>query len=156
MKTKILFVVFLLAAFAAVPAHAQVEYYPDELAYYDAQIAVLLPHLETYQDAYYAANDQYYQALASHSVVPDVPVPPDGLSDAPTDQFVNLAYFWDAAALPDALAWSFRIDTYSGPDGDGYVLVVTTQLNGDVWTRALDYGPESWRGNDWYQIIPEE
>jgi len=154
MKTKILIFTLILLAFGASPVSAEAPASPAALEYYDAQINVLLPRLEAYQADYYAANGFYYQALASNSTAPDVPIPPDGLSNAPSDQAENLAYFWNDAALPSELAWSFRIDTYSGPDGDGYVLVIATELDGGTWMRSINYGPDTWRASEWYQVIP--
>lgn len=151
--------VFLMLAFVTFNARAaraaQVEY-PAELQYYDAQINVLLPRLENFQAQYYAVNGRYYQALESHATAPDVPTLPDGITQSPTDQIENLAYFWEAfAELPDVLAWSFRIDTYSGPNGDGYVLTVLTVVDGVTWTRSINYGPDNWRAADWYALVLE-
>jgi hypothetical protein len=152
MKTKVLIFTLVLLAISVSPARAEAPAFPAALEYYDAQINVLLPRLETYQADYYAANGFYYQALASNSTAPDVPIPPDGLSNAPSDQAENLAYFWNDAALPSELAWSFRIDTYSGEDGDGYVLVVTTDIDGETWTRSINYGPDTSHAAEWYPL----
>lgn len=129
--------------------------YPDELAYTDAQINIMLPRLEAFQSAYYAVNGRYYQALTSNTTAPDVPVVPDGIDISPTDQPETLAFFWNVSALPDTLSWSFSISTYSGPDGDGYVLRVGTVVNGETWMRAINYGPDTYRAADWYRFIPE-
>lgn len=153
MKIKTFTLLFTLLALAAfvTPVSAQQPAEPAALAYYDAQINVLLPRLSAYQLQYFAANGRYYQALESHSTAPDVPLPPDGLSDSPTDQDENLAYFWQTfAGLPSELAWSFKIDTYSGPDGDGYVLTVSTDIDGQIWMRSINHGPDNWRAADWY------
>lgn len=141
----------------SVPVSAQA-YYPPELEYYDAQIEVLMPRLEAFQDTYYAVNGRYYQALQSHTEAPQVPELPDGIDESPTDQEETLAYFWEVfAELPEALAWAFRIDTYSGPAGDGYVLTVLTLTDGELWTRSINHGPaaEDWRASDWSLITFE-
>ena len=157
MKKLFLLTLVLALTLSATPALAQVDAYPAELAYIDAQVNVMLPRLEQYQAQYYNANGMYYQALISHSVAPDVPTPPDGLSASPTDQAENLAYFWQVfATLPDALAWSFSIDTYAGPDGAGYVLNVQTVVNGQTWMRSINYGPDYWRAAEWYLVTPQE
>ncbi len=138
-------------------ASAQVTAFPAELEYYDAQINVLLPRLESFQAQYYNINGRYYQALTSHTSAPDVPTVPDGIQSSPTDQDETLAYFWNSfAALPNQLAWSFSIDTYSGPDGDGYVLNVETVVNGETWRCAINHGPDAWRAADWYLVTPFE
>lgn len=152
--TSVLLLVFVAFNVSNVRA-AQVEY-PAELQYYDAQIDVLLPRLENFQAQYYAVNGRFYQALESHTAAPDVPTLPDGITTSPTDQPEDLAYFWEVfAELPDVLAWSFRIDTYSGPDGDGYVLTVSTLVNGETWQRSVNYGPDTWRAVDWYVLVLE-
>ena len=155
-----LFVLLALVASALVVSNAraaQTFVYPNELAYYDAQINVLLPRLEAFQAQYYAVNGRYYQALTSHTSAPDVPEVPDAINQSPTDQPEDLALFWDTfAELPDVLAWSFRIDTYSGPDGAGYVLTVETVVNGETWRRSVNYGPDTWRAAEWYLVTPFE
>lgn len=145
-------------AFLPVTAHAaQVDQYPAELEYYDAQIDVMLPRLEAFQAQYYGVNGRYYQALESHTTAPDVPTVPDGIYDSPTDQPEDLALFWDSfAALPDVLAWSFRIGAYNGPDGDGFVLTVTTVVDGVTWQRTINQGPDTWRDADWHIYTPAE
>jgi hypothetical protein len=154
-KTIVLSIVMLMLAVSIMPASAaQTPNYPSELSYIDAQINVMLPMLSQFQSVYYSVNGRYYQALDSHSSPPIVPVVPDGITASPTDQEESLVYLWNFASLPDTLAWSFSVSTYSGPDGDGYVLRVETVVNGETWTRAVNYGPDTWRGNDWYQVIP--
>lgn len=149
-----LFVLLSFAFTLAPTAHAaQVDQYPAELQYYDAQIDVMLPRLADFQAQYFAVNARYYQALESHTTAPDVPTVPDGINQAPTDQPEDLALFWQTfAELPEVLAWSFRIDTYSGPDGDGYVLTVSTVVDGITWQRAINHGPDTWRDADWYLV----
>ena len=155
---KILYLIPLLLMLAvgvypATAAQAQANQYPAELAYYDAQIDLLIPHLDDFQYQYYVTNGRYYQALESHATAPDVPTVPDEINASPSDQPESLALFWDTyAALPEVLAWSFRIDTYSGPEGDGYVLTVSTVVNGETWQRSVNYGPDTWRNAGWYKV----
>jgi hypothetical protein len=137
---------------------ADVQQYPAQLEYYDAQINVMLPRLESFQAQYYDINGRYYQALQSHATAPAVPTVPDAITSSPTDQPEDLALFWSAfAELPETLSWSFRIDTYSGPSGDGYVVTVAAIIDDQLWMRAVHYGPaaESWRGFDWTQVTEE-
>jgi hypothetical protein len=163
MKQKFAFTLYFLIGLLAFSATnpmqasaAQTVQYPAELQYYDAQIDLMLPRLEAFQSQYYTVNGRYYQALESHTAAPDVPTLPDGIHNAPTDQPEDLALFWETfAELPDVLAWSFRIDTYSGPEGDGYVLTAETVVNDQTWKRSINYGPDAWRGSDWYLYIPE-
>lgn len=152
--------VLLIASVASNVSALQTDFAgPAELQYYDAQIDILLPRLDAFQSQYYAVNGRYYQALQSHTAAPDVPTVPDGIEEHPTDQPEDLALFWESfAELPEVLAWSFRIDTYASPDGDGYVLTVETVIDGETWTRSVNHGPESedWRGADWYHVTPFE
>lgn len=137
----------------ATAAQAQADQYPAELAYYDAQIDLLIPRLDDFQYQYYVTNGRYYQALESHASAPDVPVVPDGIDQSPTDQLEALAYFWtNVAELPEVLAWAFKVDTYNGPDGEGYVLTVSTVVNGNVWQRSINYGPDVSRNAAWYLV----
>ena len=157
MKQITLFTLLVLLAVSVTPAAAaQVDQYPAELQYYDAQIDLMLPRLAQFQNLYYTVNGRYYQALESHTTAPDVPSLPDGLYTSPTDQPEDLALFWDSfASLPDVLAWSFRIDTYSGPNGDGYVVTLSTVVNDATWKRAVNVGPDTWRAADWYAVTSE-
>jgi hypothetical protein len=158
---KILFVSLslLMLVVSVLPAAqvsaAQVQYYPAQLEYIDAQVNLMLPRLDDFQAEYYAVNGRYYQALQSHTTAPDVPTVPDAIDQSPTDQPEDLALFWDGfAELPDQLGWSFRIDTYASPDGDGYVLTVETVIDYQTWTRSVNHGPasEDWRAAEWYQV----
>jgi hypothetical protein len=138
-------------------APAQQESIPAELAYYDAQINVLTPRLIVFQDQYHSLTGGYFQALESNSTAPAVPVVPDGLSGSPTDQTEDLAYFWtNGAELPEVLAWSFSITTYAGPDGAGYVLTVSTSIEDVTWRKAINFGPEDWRGSSWHPVIASD
>lgn len=154
---KVTLSILLMLALAVTPlaAQAQSVEYPVELEYYDAQIAVFLPRLDDFQYQYHVTNGRYYQALTSHASAPDVPTVPDGIAVSPTDQPETLAYLWQYAGLPDALAWSLRVDTYSGPQGDGYVLSVETVVSGGTWKRSVNFGPDAWRGADWYLVTEE-
>jgi hypothetical protein len=149
--------ILLLALNLSAPAtHALAaaqEYFPDELLYTDAQINIMLPRLEAFQDEYHKVNGRYYQALISNNTAPDVPVVPDGIKSSPTDQPETLAFFWDASSLPDTLAWSFSIDTYAGPDGEGYVLSVYTVVDSETWLRVINYGPDTYRTEEWHYAL---
>ena len=150
MKLK-LFVLLVLTTLllSATPARAAVNV-PPELAYIDAQVEVMAPFLQNFQSRYMQVNGRYYQALFSSSTAPDVPTVPSELHASPTDQPEALAYFWDYASLPTELAWRYSIDTYAGADGAGYVLNAETVIDGTVWRKSLNYGPENDRAADWY------
>lgn len=152
----LLALVVLISATATNAFAATQVFYPAELEYVDAQINVMLPRLDKFQAEYFEINKRYYQALTSTTTVPNVPVVPDQIEVSPTDQVETLAFFWDASSLPDTLAWSFRIDTYSGPDGDGYVLTIATTVKNETWMRVINYGPDTYRAVDWYLVVPFE
>jgi hypothetical protein len=147
-------VIALVSAFAA-PIHVQAdEDLPGQLSYINADLDVFIPLLEDYQDSYYVTNDQYFQSLVSHNTPPSGVTAPDNLDSHPEDQDETLADLWEYASLPDEIAWSFRIDIYSGTGGDGYVLIVETMIDGDTWHREINFGPESYRNMDWFLVTP--
>lgn len=155
-KRYLSILIVALALVMPVPRAVAQDQTPPQLEYIDAQINVLLPRLIDFQKQYRDLTKNYYQALSSTSSIPAVPVSPDGIKGSPTDQQADLAYFWDSeAALPDVLAWSFRIDTYDGPTGPGYVLTVDTQVDGLTYERAINFGPEGWREYWWQMVKPE-
>ena len=125
--------------------------YPEQLKYYDAQIDVLLPYLDQFQQEYFVLYERYYQALISHSQVPETLTTPDKLTYHPTDQAENLAYLWDRSYLPAEIAWAFSIDVYSGPGGDGYVLNIEALVDQVTWIRSINVGPETNRSQGWFE-----
>lgn len=148
-------VIAMASAFAA-PMQVQAEELPGQLAYIDADINVFVPYLEDYQDEYHSIHSHYFQSLASHNTPPSGATAPDNLESHPEDQTEALSELWDYANLPDEIAWSFRVDVYDGPNGDGYVLVVETTVDNNVWHRSINFGPETYRNNDWFELEPFE
>jgi hypothetical protein len=80
---------------------------------------------------------------------------PDGLLGRPTDQSTPLAELWVYSGLPMELSWSFRVDTYDGEQGPGYVLEISTTIDGEVYLRSLNVGPENYRTRNWFKVLPE-
>lgn len=145
--------ILLVLALLALPGHAAAQVVqPAQLAYIDAQVEIFDQRLAAYQAEYVAANGQYYQALASHSVAPASLTAPDDLTAHPTDQEISLAAVWTDTGLPVELGWSFQISTYNGPSGMGYTVTVSTVIDGQTWQRTLNHGPEDWRGTGWYLL----
>jgi hypothetical protein len=143
-----------MLAFSSVSAaYAQGTTPPPQLDYINAELDVFIPRLDAFQAAYYSSNDQYFQALTSHSTVPSGVEPAD-ITTHPTDQDAVLATLWDYTGLPVALNWSLRIDVYDGPDGAGYVLTVSTNVAGDTWITSVNHGPDTWRDTPWYKFDP--
>jgi hypothetical protein len=161
-KLLIVLLVTLMISISAVPAAAapqtQARYVPEGVEYIDAQVQVFIEHLTAFQAAYLAEHGQYYQALQSHNTAPDMLTPPDGLENHPTYQDDDLGVLWTSAALPYELAWSFSVNIYEGPDGQGYVLNVTTILDGHEYGLSANFGPETYRSQDWHEVtnpLPE-
>jgi hypothetical protein len=94
--------------------------------------------------------------LWSHSQAPDhaTPTEPDYLGTGPNDQTETGYNLWLTAGLPVSTTYRIKIDTYRGFVGAGWVLVLETRHQGDLWQRAINQGPDSYRGHDW-QLIPE-
>lgn len=154
-KLFALSLITLLALFStAAPAAASQVQYPAELEYIDAQIAIFLPKLDSFEYQYFTQTGAYWQALQSHDTPPEGVALPDDLNKIPTDGDVSLAVMWDYAALPEQIGWSWRVDTYSGTDGAGYVLNISTTIEGVQWFMSINRGPEQWRGADWYSFQP--
>jgi hypothetical protein len=127
---------------------------PPQLDYVDAQLNVLLPRLVAYQDMYIAQYGGYYQELGSHSLAPTGADDADRLEEHPTDQLTTLERFWSYAGLPESTNFALEITTYEGPDGNGYVLNVSTTVLGVLWHRSINYGPETYREQAWYCVEP--
>ena len=123
----------------------------------DARLATLwtnqvLPR----QAAYFAAHGRYWQGIvttdrinlpntltadaAAAEMVPDK-------TRKPTDQNEN----WTDAGLPleATIPMGLCIDVYDGPLGMGYVGVVVAKHNGTIYSRAQNFGPETWRTLPW-------
>jgi len=64
----------------------------------------------------------------------------------PTDVAEN----WDDAliAAPPA-GYDCWVDVYDGPSGKGYVVWYETTRGADTIRKALNYGPETYREQDW-------
>lgn len=122
----------------------------------DAALGARLPGLMAAQAAYYAANGTYFQGLPTHSEIPadGAELPPDRVDDHPTDQPVS----WSDAAteyslsVPETMGSVLRIDVYDGPGGAGWVTVVETMIDGQLWRRSINFGPEAWRSAAWSPV----
>jgi hypothetical protein len=154
MKRIALSLLLASVLFLAVPVGAQTAR-PSQLDYIDAQLDVFTPRLADFQANYLAANGVYFQALVSHATPPAGVAPADNLYAAPTDQAVALATLWVFADLPAEIGWSYRVDTYYGPDGPGYVLTAEASIDGQRWIRSENYGPDAWRAAPWYPFVDE-
>lgn len=145
--------VLLLLAVTMVPAFAAQDH-PPQLNYVDAQLGIFLSRLDSFQAEYHTAHGRYFQALQSHSQVPDELTASDTLELSPSDQEADLATLWNYSAMPGKIDWAFRVDTYAAPDADGYVVTVLANVKGETWTRSVQTGPEAWRTSEWYLVMP--
>jgi hypothetical protein len=109
------------------------------------------------QAGYFATHGHYAQGLLTHSAPPadGEVVPADRLTDHPTDQ----PYSWADLATTYGLTFpsqpqaAVRVDTYNGPAGQGYVIVVMVEINEVLYQRDINIGPlaertQAWRAMD--------
>lgn len=76
-------------------------------------------------------------------VTPVLNTHPTDQAETWLDQGINLE-----ATIPMAL----RMDCYDGPLGKGYVGTVWGRWNGNTYSRAQQFGPETWRTFAWVQV----
>jgi hypothetical protein len=117
----------------------------------DAKLAELWPVVQTKQAAYLASRGRYWQGIRTIAGNPpeDAAEVAVNLAAKPSYQAESWADF--AIGLPATLGFSLRIDTYSGPQGKGYVGTVEAMKNGVIYDRAANVGPETWRAHPWQQ-----
>lgn len=120
-------------------------------------LANRLPLVTDRQNAYFSAHGRYWQGLRTniadlhYTDTVDAAAPGDNLNSAPTDQIETwLAVLpeLDGVSLP-AVLW---IDTYSGPQGHGWVATVLICHNSICYTRSHNVGPETWRTAAWQAV----
>lgn len=109
--------------------------------------------VQVIQDSYIQSNDGYAQALP---IVSETPADgntkaPDQTTSKPTDQ----AESWEdlATDLPSEVMNRIQIDVYDGPNGKGYVAVLRYIVSGTLYRKDINYGPESYRDEDWQEVI---
>lgn len=47
-----------------------------------------------------------------------------------------------------------RRTEYEGPEGHGWVLRAETVVDGVLYRRAVNVGPEDWRAQEWTEVVP--
>jgi hypothetical protein len=117
----------------------------------DQRLTNLWPTVLAKQQAYLASKGRYFQGLRSSSTIPadGADVPPDNLTAHPHYQ----AESWQSmGGFPATEMSQIECHQYDGPQGKGFVLILTVLLAGQTWRRTVNYGPETWRGTSW-QII---
>lgn len=123
----------------------------------DAFVTNKWPTIVARQENYRTNRGVYWQGLRTHLVEPAHTSSTDGskladqLNAGPSDAFstwANVFPEWLSELLP-ACVW---VDTYGGPDGQGWVFNVLATHNGTRWHRAVNVGPESYRAVAWHQV----
>lgn len=150
MKRLALILAVLLTLALPLAAHAA-----GPLDDIDAEVNGWLPRLAIYQNNYAGQNGRYYQMLWSHTAAPSTPTAPNNLLAHPDDQVATGQSFWLSATMPATPTYRIRVDTYSGPTGAGYVTVLETSINGQSWLKMVNFGPETWRNSDWFNLSDE-
>jgi hypothetical protein len=122
----------------------------------DNRIEPRLETLKNEQAAYLAANGEFWQGLWTHTreLVDGEDVAPDNLDEKPHDRPLAPAWGQYVSLLPPKMRARARIDVYEGPLGRGYVLILEVRINGDLYRKSYNEGPEA-MGHDW-EIIAEE
>ncbi len=115
----------------------------------DGGIANVWPEIVSQQETYLAGHGRYFQGLCTHSTPPadGEPASPDQLNlrpDYQEESWHDVGY--DMANPRVALT----IDQYRGPHGPGYVCSFRVAINGQIWRRQKNVGPETSRDSDWH------
>lgn len=102
-----------------------------------------------YQIAYFEENGRYWQGIRTHEIAPT-----DGRTEVPikTRRPSDQAEDWSAISLPNSMDVALEVHTYDGPNGKGYIIFGECIIDGEVWRRAINFGPETYRDSDWIVI----
>lgn len=117
----------------------------------DARLTATIGQITAAQTAYKNANGKYAQILDTHTAPPEdgVEVAPDRLDTKPHYQQQTARQLAGPLLRASQLS-SLKIDQYRTPDNEfGFVVTLTTKINGEIWTRAVNVGPETWRNKNW-------
>ena len=154
-KTLILLLMIFLTTMIPT-ATAQAQTMPD-FSDIDTEVDTWLNDVMFWQLDYRQNHPAYYQMLWSHADAPDyqTPASPDYLGTGPDDQGETGYNVWLDNNMPGVTAYRLKIDTYKGVNGEGFVVVLETTANGEVWQKAINFGNETYRGHAW-QMIPTE
>ncbi|MCL5264906.1 MAG: hypothetical protein M1343_06910 [Chloroflexi bacterium] len=113
----------------------------------------LLLGLTTVQASYQHQHGRFWQGLRTHAVTPaDGKAATPDTTRKPTDE----AEDWVAAgvALPASMEVAIRVDTYEGPEGQGYVVIGEIEIGSRLLRRCVNVGPEVYRAHDWVDVTP--
>jgi hypothetical protein len=146
---KLLFAPSLLTGLFADPSPV-----PAEV---DDKVALFSGWLVERQREYLSfSRSEFAQMLPSHTVLPTDGSHeyPDGWFAHPTDS----GWSWDdlQAIQFEPLPFAIQIDVYSGLRGPGYVSCFYIGVDGQVWERCVNYGPDGYRSHSWQVWEAEE
>lgn len=124
----------------------------------DAFIAARQATVQTRQENYLTSNGRYWQGLRTHTIDPahttatDGSIVGDRLGLKPTDissTWLDVLPEWLTELFPSCI----RVDSYLGPSGHGWLLILTAAHNGITYLKVINVGPESWRARAWVQNV---
>ena len=125
---------------------------PQILVDLEPLLQTLWTILQNRQNTFKTNKGRYFQGIRTHSgkVVNASDTTCDNLAAKPTDQ----AEAWTAffPAIPSKLPYSVQINIYNSPAGQGYEVVLETEIAGIGWRRVFNFGSETFRAQDWMQI----
>lgn len=139
---------------ATLPPTPQPDPLPDGaplvLAPIESEFLTLWPEIVLSQIDFYYTSGGTFQGLLTHSTIPTGgnPTAPDMVFSHPVDQ---PAAWIDFVDLPDQMSYALRLDTYEAGDGRGFIARLFVNIEGQVWTRAIDYGNQN-RDEAWHVL----
>lgn len=136
-------------------ALAENSLYPNELIPINATlINVVWPDVVAVQSDYKTSNGKYWQGLRSHADIPVAGTPTvTNMNSHPSDQ----AHSWsDVGFILNPLDVAIQVDVYESPLGQGYTLTGIVEVDGEIWQKVINSGPEIWLEHDWTMIEIEQ
>jgi hypothetical protein len=94
----------------------------------------------------------YHQFLWTHDKAPGSTVALLYLDNKPTDARITPRAMFTEKGIATSQDTRWKVDIYNGPSGEGYQIDVETVINGVVWRKSLNTGPETYRATDWVAI----
>jgi hypothetical protein len=102
--------------------------------------------LRAHEDAYFAKHGHYFQLLSSNKVVDGVDT--DLVLRVPSDA----QYTMDTLqSYSSKVPFQIRVDTYDGPEGNGYVARIEAFINEKTYRRERDSNNVD---SGWYLYTP--
>tara|TARA_R100001530_G_scaffold116535_1_gene83615 strand:+ start:2990 stop:3415 length:426 start_codon:yes stop_codon:yes gene_type:complete len=104
------------------------------------------------QADYFTTNGKYWQGLET---LDDV----TGLEKkSKKDKKASNEKSWKEMKIPipNNSKHSYKVDVYESPQGHGYTVTIKAKFQGDMYTKTLNYGSETWREKPWAIYNPPE